>query len=124
MNIMNETEPDICTEKWLAEKAISSYTHSHLSPNERQLRAPALNWFSQKATFRNGPSFLMPALYMEKGPGLTPFPSMYLKFVRCLNRAVVFRTRAEVPYTYPKDATLQLAPSYSCINGTTLGSNR
>jgi len=39
--------------------------------SERQLRAPALNWFSQKATFRNGPSFLTPALYMEKGPGLT-----------------------------------------------------
>ena len=43
-----------------------------LEPSERQLRAPALNWFSQKATFRNGPSFLTPALYMEKGPGLTP----------------------------------------------------
>ena len=51
-----------------------------VKPDERQLRAPALNWFSQKATFRNGPSFLTPALYMEKGPGLTPFPSVYLKF--------------------------------------------
>jgi len=49
--------------------------------HERQLKALALNWFSQKATFRNGPSFLMLALYMEKGPGLTPFPSVYLKFV-------------------------------------------
>ena len=35
---------------------------------ERQLRAPALYWFSQKATFRNGPSFLTPALYMVERP--------------------------------------------------------
>jgi hypothetical protein len=35
---------------------------------ERRLRAPALNRFSQKATFRNSPLFLQPALYMVERP--------------------------------------------------------
>jgi len=37
-------------------------------PSERQLRAPTLNWFSQKAPFRNGPSSLKPGLYMVERP--------------------------------------------------------
>ena len=35
---------------------------------ERWLRAPVLNRFSQKATFRNSPLFLQPALYMVERP--------------------------------------------------------
>ena len=39
-----------------------------LHPSERRLRAPALNRFSQKATFRNSPLFLQLALYMVERP--------------------------------------------------------